>query len=640
MSAKDPKKHLPLTLAALGVVFGDIGTSPLYAFETALAATGNPDHNAILGIASLVLWSLILIVTVKYVLLVMRADYHGEGGVFALLALLQAEQGRPIGGKLPLYALMLLFGAALLFGDGTITPAISVLSALEGVQAFDPDFDRYVIPLTILILAVLFSIQRFGTGRLGLGFGVVMFFWFLVLGGMGIYWVIQHPQVFAAFNPLYAIDQLRDGGLRPLIIMGSVVLAVTGVEALYADMGHFGRRAISAAWHFVALPALVLNYLGQAACALGSETAAKSDNLFFLMVPQGIPTLLLVGLATIATVIASQALISGVFSLSAQAQELGYFPRSQILHTSSTERGQVYVPLANWMLGFVCIMLVLTFRSSENLAAAYGSAVVGTMVTTTIALLLIMRRCWKWPVWKAYGIAAAILLIEIPFFISCLTKIPDGGYFPFLVALLLLTVMLTWHGGRSLILAKMRSGPSSPEDLAKLHASGQVATLPGQLVFVTSNHHARYATARAFELVRRGCALREDVILLSLVSTTESHVDVDQSVKVVQIGPRLWHVTARHGFMQAANAPRVLTRAEVVSGGTLDLSDGETFYVLGREVIVEECGPGLRRWRRALFDFLSRNVTYAPDYLFIPQESLIEFTWLMKPTPPRRRRTT
>lgn len=630
MDAAKDKRNLGLSLAALGVVFGDIGTSPLYAFETALAAVTNPSADDVLGVASLILWSLILLVTVKYVLVVMRADYHGEGGVFALLALLGKKQAGPAAMKLPFYVLMLLFGAALLFGDGTITPAISVLSALEGLEAVHPDLKSAVVPATVGILAALFAVQRLGTGKLGRVFGWVMLVWFLVIGLLGLYWTAQHPGVLAAFNPLYAFGVIREAGWSALVLMGAVVLAVTGVEALYADMGHFGRRAISLAWYTVALPALLLNYLGQAALVMRHPAAFQEKDPFFLMVPGGLPTLLLVILATVATVIASQALISGVFSLTAQAQELNYFPKFLVMHTSRNERGQVYVPTTNWLLGFVCIILVLTFRSSDNLAAAYGLAVVGTMVITTLSLFLVTRRCWNWPVWRSAGLTLALLAIEVPFLVACLTKFPDGGYFPLLIAGVLLAVMLTWHTGRAIILQHMRSGPSAPEELARRLENEPGLRAPGQLVFLTSNRNPRYAVARAMESLRRGGTLREQVILMSLVNAMESDVDMPRCVQVERLGEHLWHVTALHGYMQEPHAPEILEQARVISGGAIREGGADTFFVLGRELIVEYVGHRLGRWRRGLFGFLSRNVSYAPDYFYIPHAQIIEFTWMMR----------
>ncbi len=630
MSATSTKRNLPLALAALGVVFGDIGTSPLYAFETALGAVAHPDRNAVIGVVSLIIWSLLLIVTFKYILLVMRADYHGEGGVFALLALLQQKMGRPTGMRLPFTVLLLLFGAALLFGDGTITPAISVLSAVEGMEAVDPAFQRFVIPVTVLILAVLFCIQRLGTGRLGLVFGWVMLVWFAVLGAMGAWWVVQEPGVLAAFNPLYALGVVKECGWGALFLMGAVVLAITGVEALYADMGHFTRKAISLAWHAVALPALLLNYLGQGALAMDRPQYFQTENPFFLMVPQGSATILLVALATIATVIASQALISGVFSLTAQAQELGYFPKFLVMHTSRHERGQVYVPTTNWMLGITCLLLVLTFRSSDNLAAAYGFAVVGTMLITTLSLLHVMGSCWRWPVWRIAAVGVLLLAVEVPFFISCTTKFPEGGYFPVLVGVLLLTVMLTWHRGRAIILEHMRSCQCSTDELSEWMEKKPEMLAPGQLVMITSNRQPRYAASRAFEIIRRGGALREQVVIMSMINAMESNVDMPRCVEVNQLGPKLWHVTALHGYMQEPHALEILERANELSGGAISAPTDDTFYVLGRELIVEYVGNRMGRWRRSLFGFLSRNVSYAPDYFYIPHTQIIEFTWMMR----------
>jgi KUP system potassium uptake protein len=618
------------SLAALGVVFGDIGTSPLYAFETALATLEHPGADGVLGVVSLILWSLILIVTVKYVFLVMRADYRGEGGVFALLALLNRRGGQAADLRLPVVTVLLLFGAALLFGDGTITPAISVLSALEGLEAVNPAFQRWVVPGTVLILAVLFSVQRLGTGRLGKIFGWVMLAWFVVLAGTGLWAVVQHPGVLAALSPLYALGLLWESGGTVLFLLGAVVLAVTGVEALYADMGHFSRSAIARAWHAVALPALVLNYLGQGALALRNPSAFQTNNPFFLMVPPGWPTLVLVVLATLATVIASQALISGVFSLTAQAQELSFFPKFTVRHTSRNERGQVYVATTNWLLGFTCILLVLTFQSSNALAAAYGLAVVGTMVITTVALFLVARKVWQWPLWKAGGVTAALLAVEIPFLIACLTKFPEGGYFPLLIAAGMLTIMLTWHTGRAIIRNHMRSGPSAPEALARLLDEESTLRRPGQLVFVTSNRSPRYAVARALEFWRRNGALREQVIVLSLVNAMESNVDMPRCVEVERLGNHLWHVVALHGYMQEPHAPEILALAGRQSDGAIAPADSRTFYVLGRELIVEYSGSRLGRWRRGLFGLLSRNVSFAPDYFYVPHSQIIEFTWMMR----------
>jgi len=631
MAAHPEKKNLPLALAALGVVFGDIGTSPLYSFETALGTMANPGRDQVLGVASLIIWSLLLIVTFKYVFIVMRADYHREGGVFALLALLQQKtRGSTSRVHLPFYVLLLLFGAALLFGDGTITPAISVLSALEGLEVVNPDFDRFVVPGTVAVLAALFFVQKLGTGRLGAVFGWVMLVWFLVIGLMGLWWVLREPGVLLALNPLYALGVVRYCGWDALFLMGAVVLAVTGVEALYADMGHFSRRAISLAWHAVALPGLLLNYLGQAALAMRDPAHFETNNPFFLMVPHGLPTVALVVLATVATVIASQALISGVFSLTAQAQELNYLPKFLVMHTSRRERGQVYVPVTNWLLGLVCILLVLTFRSSENLAAAYGLAVVGTMVITTLSLALVTRWCWKWSWWQSVGLTLVLLAIEVPFLVSCLTKFGEGGYFPVLVAAGLFTLMLTWHRGRAIILKHMRENPCSEKDLAATLEEPDRFLAEGQLVFITSNRNPRYAAARAFEMLRRGGVLRQQVIIMSLVNAMESDVDMPRRIEVEQIGPRLWHVIALHGYMQEPHALEILARAGEISEGRIHPNSADTFFVLGRELIVEYSGHDMPRWQRGVFGFFSRNVSYAPDYFSIPHSQINEFTWMMR----------
>lgn len=631
MSVAVKKTNPALVLAALGVVFGDIGTSPLYSFQTALWQLREPDTAGVLGIPSLIIWSLLLLVTVKYVLIVMRADYHGEGGVFALLALLQEKLGKPQGLKLPFYMLLLLFGAALLFGDGTITPAISVLSAMEGLESVSPKLEQYIIPCTVGILVVLFTIQRFGTGRLGFVFGWVMLAWFLCIGGMGLYWVIQSPEVFQAFNPVYALEVIKRDGWSALMLMGAVVLAVTGVEALYADMGHFSHKAISIAWHGLALPCLVLNYLGQAALVLPSPALYQDErDPFFSMVPDGWATAALVGLATMATVIASQALISGVFSLTAQAQELEFLPRFHVKHTSREERGQVYVPVVNWMLGFACILLVLTFRSSKALAAAYGLAVVGTMVITTVSLGLVARKCWSWRGWQVALLVAGLLCIEVPFLLACMTKFPDGGYFPVLVAALLMTLMLIWHKGRSIVLQHLRSCPGSVDELAAKLEDESLVRLPGQLVFITSNPNPHYASARAFEFLRRGGVLRDQVVIMSLVNAMESDVNMSQRIEAREISPRLWHIVAYHGYMQEPRAPGILEHGNRLSDGKISKSSAETFYILPRELIVEYVGTRLPRWQRSVFGVLNRNVSYAPDYFFIPYSQITEFTWMLR----------
>ncbi|MGH8047632.1 MAG: KUP/HAK/KT family potassium transporter [Chthoniobacterales bacterium] len=628
MSAHAAKKTPALALAALGVVFGDIGTSPLYTYETALGVISKPDAVAAIGVASLIVWSLLIIVTLKYVGVVMRADYNGEGGVFALLALLRQKMPPVAGLKLPAYVVMLLFGAALLYGDGTITPAISVLSALEGLEAVNPKLHDIVLPATVALLAALFAAQRLGTGRLGFAFGWVMLAWFVTIGAIGAVWVAQCPQVLAAFNPAYALDTLRHCGWSSLFLMGGVVLAVTGVEALYADMGHFSRRAISIAWHFVALPALLLNYLGQAALAVKSPAAFAAGTPFFAMAPQGWPTLALVGLATAATVIASQALISGVFSLTAQARDLKFFPRLHIIHTSRDERGQVYVPFVNWLLAGACILLVVTFRTSANMAVAYGLAVVGTMLITTIALGLVTQKCWNWPMWRTALLVGVLFVIEGSFLLSSLTKLAQGGWYPLMVAGFLLIVMLTWHRGRAIIEERVHAATCPLDEMAT--QVSKTGALPGQLVLVTLASSPAHAVGRLQEMIRQGVALREQVIILSLVNVVKSDMDIRSSIEAKAHGQRLWHVLAQHGYMQEPHVPHILDRATEISDGGISKRSDDTFFVLPRELIIEYVGGRFARWRRVLFGVLSRNQSYAPDYFHIPHTQIIEFTWMMK----------
>ena len=616
-----------LVVSALGVVFGDIGTSPLYAFQVALDASSWAGPEAPLDVASLIIWSLLAIVTCKYVLLVMRADYKGEGGVFALLALLAGKELPSHRLRLPFFILLLMFGAALLYGDGCITPAISVLSAVEGLQGFAPQLATFVLPITLAILLVLFAVQRFGTGPLGAFFGGIMLFWFLTLGLGGLAQILQAPEVLAALNPMCAFRAVAQGGLQTALLLGGVILAVTGVEALYADMGHFGRTAISRAWHFIVLPSLILNYLGLAAIAI-RHPGASHEGIFFQMVPQGVATLLLVLLATLATIIASQALISGVFSLTAQARDLGLLPRFLVCHTSRAQRGQVYLPVINWHLAAACLLLVISFRSSENLAAAYGLAVTATMVITSIAFGLVVAQVWRRPPWLGWCVTAVLLSLELPFFFSTLVKIVAGGWFPIAIAGALMAVMLTWHKGKALIRAQMLSIPCSTQALEKELSSSRIPRVPGTCVIITSNAEPRYAIARCFEWVRRCGCLREKVILLSLVGTVESHISMDERLKVTPLTCSLWHVVAYHGYMQECNAPKILSEASKKMGCVID--DKDAFFVLPREMIVEYAGSDMPNWQRRLFGALSRNMSFAPNYLFIPHTQIVTFTWMLK----------
>jgi KUP system potassium uptake protein len=480
----------------------------------------------------------------------------------------------------------------------------------------------------LAILLALFAVQRFGTGPLGACFGGIMLFWFLTLGLGGVVHILQAPEVLAALDPTRAFQTVVHGGLRTALLLGGVILAVTGVEALYADMGHFGRAAISRAWHLIVLPSLILNYLGLAAIAIRRPVGSHEGSIFFQMVPPGIATLFLVLLATLATIIASQALISGVFSLTAQARDLGLLPRFLVCHTSSAQRGQVYLPVINWHLAAACLLLVVSFRSSENLAAAYGLAVTATMVITSIAFGLVVAQVWRHPPWVGWSVTAVLLCLELPFFFSSLVKFLAGGWFPIAIAGALMALMLTWHKGRALIRAQMLSIPCTTQALEAELSSSSIPRVPGTCVIITSNPEPRYAIARCFEWVRRCGCLREKVILLSLVGTGKSHVSIEESLKVTPLSSSLWHVIAYHGYMQELNAPKILSEASKRMGCSIDIDDA--FFVLPREMIVEYAGAEMPNWQRKLFGALSRNMSYAPNYFFIPHTQIVTFTWMLK----------
>lgn len=616
-----------MSLAALGVVFGDIGTSPLYTFHVALQEPIWRGSDFPLGVASLIIWSLLAIVTFKYIVLVMKADFHGEGGIFALLALLGGKGSFIHKTRLPLLTLLILFGAALLYGDGAITPAISVLSAVEGLQGVYASMTPYILPLTALVLFALFTVQRLGTGRLGNFFGVIMLIWFITLGVLGGIQIAHAPSVLQALNPYYAWKVIHQAGRTTVFLLSAVVLAVTGVEALYADMGHFSRPAIARAWHLVVLPCLMLSYLGQAAFAWTHPETWKA-NVFFKLVPQGLPTLLLVFLATVATIIASQSLISGVFSLTAQARDLGCLPRFLVIHTNRLQRGQVYLPTINWILAAASLLLVFTFRSSTNLAAAYGLAVTGTMLITSITFSIVVVRLWNYPFWVGASIMLLLMSIELPFFLSSLTKFTHGAWFPLLIAICLVAIMMTWHLGRSLIRRKMLSSPCSLQGLADIMAIKPFPSRPGTDVIITFNPDPRYAAAHAFEWMRLNDSLRQQVLLLTPVGTAESHVELEKRLEVIPLSPLLCHVIFYYGYMQEIHLPEILRLA--MPQLPFKIAMEQTFFLLTKETIIEYNDKEMRRWQHSLFTWLSRNMTYAPDYFFIPCSQIIYFTWIMK----------
>lgn len=621
---QDDGKHgkiLPLTVAALGVVFGDIGTSPLYAVKECLA------HGAttadIFGVLSLILWSLILIVSVKYVSLILRADNNGEGGDLALLA--YTFPPRQTAANCRTTATMTavaLFGAALLYGDGMITPAISVLSAVEGLELLSPAFEKFVVPLTLVILIALFSVQRKGTGSVGRVFGVVMLVWFGVIGLLGLVQVIKQPGILAAFNPLMGASYLVNHSGTAVIVLGSVFLAVTGGEALYADMGHFGRRPIRLAWNFYVLPALALNYLGQGGAVLANPEVAA--NPFYLMAP-GWALLPLVILATAATIIASQALISGAFSLTMQAVQMGYLPRIHTLHTSEQKSGQIYIPQVNLALGVSCVLLVLAFRSSSALAAAYGIAVTLTMLSTTTLFYFAARRVWGWSALVAAPVCGVFILIELSFFASNALKILHGGWLPLCIGALIFAGMTTWKKGRQLIAKQMGNALPLASFIESIALSGTLDPnlrphrVKGTAVFLASSPDRTPAPLLAN--LKYNHVLHERVIILNIITDRTPTVPRAQRVQITPLPDEFYVMSAHFGFMELATIEEIVQSA-ALSGFNIDAKKA-TFF-LGRETFVSAHKKGLSRWREVIFITMSRNAENAAEFFRLPSDRTIE----------------
>ncbi len=610
-------RRLPkLALAALGVVYGDIGTSPVYALKACFAddahLSATPAH--VLGILSLIIWSLLVTVTLKYLTVVMNANNKGEGGIVALVALLNPWRAKV--GSLR-YVLMLvgLFGGALLFGDATITPAISVLSAIEGINVATPALHHWIIPITLLILAMLFMIQRRGTGTVGVLFGPVMVLWFVAIGAMGVMGIAQHPQVLAALNPWHGLDFLIHGGFVGFAVLGAVFLSVTGAEALYADMGHFGVAPIRVAWYTLVLPGLVLNYLGQGALILATPEAI--DAPFYHLAPMGwiYP---LVALTALATVIASQAVISGCFSLVRQLIQLGQFPRMTIVQTSSEEQGQIYIPFVNWVLLIATFGLVLGFKSSDALSAAYGIAVSATMVITTILSLFVARRFnWRLPI--VYALTGLFISIDLGFFASNLLKIEGGGWYPLVAAAAAFIVMVTWSRGRALLAKELFKDTEPLQEFADKLVKNPPYRIPGTAVFFT---YGTQAPPRLVWHLERHHVLQERLILLTVLTEDEPRVPTTERLQIVSIAPSITRITVRYGFMQAPNIPVALRLCEKLG---LDLDLDHVTYYLGRETIVPTSDiPGMAMWREQLYSFLSRNAMRPTAFYQLPADDVVE----------------
>jgi KUP system potassium uptake protein len=606
-----------LGLAALGIVFGDIGTSPLYALRQAFLGSGPPLPATainVLGILSLIFWALIVVISIKYLLLVMRADNRGEGGIIALVSLLNPRQAKPGSLRYGLVSVG-LFGAALLYGDGTLTPAISVLSAIEGLNVATSAFQSYVVPITVAVLIALFAFQHRGTAAIGAIFGPIILAWFVILAALGVASIVQGPGVLWALDPRHAYTYLLTRGWHGFATLGAVFLVVTGGEALYADMGHFGRRPIRIAWFAVVLPALVLNYFGQGALIL-RDPSAIAQPFYRLAPPWALYPLVL--LATTATVIASQAVISGVFSLTRQAVQLRLLPRLTIVQTHGEEKGQIYVPLVNWLLMIATIGLVLGFRTSGNLASAYGVAIATDMVITTVLAFFVATR-WGWsPAWTAL-LAAVFLMVDLTFFGANLIKIAEGGWYPLLVGTVIFALMSIWRRGRRLMAEQLEHDQQSvAEFVASLEATPPVR-VRGTAVFLTSG--ARRVPPVLRRHLRHNKALHEQIVLLCVESEEIPRVPAAERLEVVCLARDLHEVVARYGFMQTPNLPVALRLCEAL-GLLLDL-DGITFY-LGRETLVAREDFGLPLWQDRVFDFMARNAARADAFYHLPPERVVE----------------
>ncbi len=608
-----------LAFAAIGIVFGDIGTSPLYTIQECFGEHGvAPTPENVVGVISQVIWSVTLVVTVKYLFFVMRADNRGEGGILALLALVPDEVRAAKRGGIGLVALLVLAGAALLFGDGIITPAISVLSAVEGLTVATTAFDHAVVPITVLILLGLFSIQSRGTASIGRLFGPVMTVWFLTIGVLGAVHVARAPAILAALLPTHALGLLHRHGFQGFRLLGSVVLAVTGGEALYADMGHFGRRPIRFAWLTLVFPALLLCYAGQGAMLLEHPEAAAQP--FFSMVPRGWAVYALVALAAPATVIASQALISGVFSLTQQAIQLGFFPRVEVRHTSGEAEGQIYVPALNWIVAVACILLVLVFQRSSRLAAAFGLAVSGTMAITSVVYYLVARHTWGWSKLKSRAVLVAFLALDVPFFAANLLKFVDGGYIPLAVGAVFLTVMMTWRWGRDALRAHYAERARKLDDFIASLARGTILRPPGCAVFMASS--AEGAPPVLTHYVERVGALHQSVVLLTITVPHVPFVPEAERFAVQTLGAGFVRIVAQYGFMESPNVTDVLARA--AKDARLPVDPGAVTYFLGRETFLATSRGRLGAITESIFAFLSRNASTATAYFGIPPQQVVE----------------
>jgi KUP system potassium uptake protein len=605
-----------LLIGSIGVVYGDIGTSPLYAFREAVvaasASAGIATPQAVLGVVSMILWALIIVVTLKYVLILLRADNNGEGGTLALMALAQ----RAVGYGASTIVLLGIVSGALFYGDAVITPALSVLSAIEGIKLVTEAFEPYVVPLTVLILVVLFAAQSRGTARVAAFFGPVMCIWFAVIAIAAVPPIMQHPEVLRALNPMHAVSFMLHHGIIGFITLGAVFLAVTGAEALYADLGHFGKRPIQTAWLFIVLPSLALNYLGQGALVIADPKAV--ENPFFLMFPEWalIP---MVALATLATVIASQAVITGAYSLTRQAIQLGLLPRFEIRHTSESHSGQIYIPRINLLLFISVILLVVTFRSSSALASAYGISVTGTMVVTAMMGFVVIWRVWRWSIVAAAALIAPFLFLDLTFLAANLLKVFEGGWVPLALGGVVMLLMYTWRRGSRLLFEKSRKLEFPLLDLVAMLEKRPPQRVPGTAVFLTSDPAS--APTALMHSLKHYKVLHEKNVILTIEIAPTPRIDLADRVRLQQISATFSKVTLRFGFMESPNVPKALAIARKL-GWQFDIMS--TSFFLSRRALKPAAHSGMPRWQDHLFIALSRTANDATDYFQIPSGRVVE----------------
>ena len=609
-----------MAVGAIGIVFGDIGTSPLYAFRETFSESSNIaiDRLHVLGVVSLIFWSMLLVVAIQYVTILMRADNKGQGGSLALVALLSRHIGKSSYGWL--VVLLGVFATSLFYGDSMITPAISVLSAVEGLTVVDHRMDQFVIPIALGLLVFLFLLQSRGTAKVGALFAPVMIVWFVTLAGLGLNQIVQHPGILAALSPWYAVQFFLIDGFTAFLALGAVVLAVTGSEALYSDMGHFGRGPMRLSWFGFVMPCLLINYFGQGAMIMGlpqAEAAEVVRNPFFLLASEEF-RLPLVLLATIATFIASQAVISGAFSITHQAIQLGFVPRLSIRHTSETEAGQIYIPIVNWALMIAVIVLVLTFQNSSNLASAYGIAVTGAVTIDTLLMAVLLMGGWKWKWWLAAPVVLLFLIVDGAYFAANLVKIPDGGWFPLAVGFVAFTVLTTWSRGRKLMRERMAEA-ALPLKVFATSAKNSATRVPGTAVFMASSGSG--VPSALLHNIKHNKVLHERVVVLTVEIDDSPHVDPENRCELTDLGDGFYRLKLHYGFMEETDVPADLQRADMCGG---PFSMMETSFFLSRQTLLSADKPGMALWREKLFAWMVRNAATPMEFFRLPTNRVVE----------------